>query len=72
MQTGALLQARYGVVNGGFAVAQVGMPQSLGFMLQGLILFFVLGIGDLLSRYRIVLLGRQPRVSSKPLQSLAT
>ena len=41
------------LVNGGFAVAQVGIPQALGFLLQGIILFFVLGVGDLLSRYRI-------------------
>ena len=42
------------LVNGGFAVSQVGIPQTLGFLLQGVLLFFVLGIGDLFSRYRLV------------------
>jgi general nucleoside transport system permease protein len=42
------------LVNGGFAVSQVGIPQALGFLLQGVLLFFVLGIGDVFSRYRIV------------------
>ncbi len=42
------------LVNGGFAVSQVGIPQALGFLLQGVLLFFVLGIGDLLSRYKLV------------------
>jgi ABC-type uncharacterized transport system permease subunit len=46
------------LVNGGFAVSQVGIPQSLGFLLQGILLFFVLGIGDLLSRYRVVVIRR--------------
>ncbi len=41
------------LVNGGYAVSQVGIPQALGFLLQGVILFSVLGIGDLLARYRI-------------------
>jgi general nucleoside transport system permease protein len=41
------------LVNGGYAVSQVGIPQSLGFLLQGIILFFVLGIGDFFSRYRV-------------------
>lgn len=50
------------LVNGGFAVSQIGIPQSLGFLLQGVILFFVLGIGDLLSRYRVrVSLGSKSR-----------
>jgi general nucleoside transport system permease protein len=43
------------LVNGGFAVSQIGIPQALGFLLQGILLFFVLGMGDLLSRYRVVL-----------------
>jgi ABC-type uncharacterized transport system permease subunit len=41
------------LVNGGFAVSQVGIPQALGLVLQGMILFFVLGIGDLFTRYRV-------------------
>jgi ABC-type uncharacterized transport system permease subunit len=41
------------LVNGGFAVSQVGIPQSLGAVLQGMILFFVLGIGDVFTRYRL-------------------
>lgn len=41
------------LLNGGFAVSQVGIPQALGGVLQGMILFFVLGIGDLFTRYRL-------------------
>src|SRR5205085_2532395 len=41
------------LVNGGFAVSQVGVPQALGAVLQGTILFFVLGLGDLLTRYKL-------------------
>jgi simple sugar transport system permease protein len=41
------------LVNGGFAVSQVGIPQAFGAVLQGTILFFVLGIGDLFTRYRL-------------------
>ncbi|MDQ6670724.1 MAG: ABC transporter permease [Chloroflexota bacterium] len=41
------------LVNGGFAVSQVGIPQALGAVLQGMILFFVLGIGDVFTRYRL-------------------
>jgi general nucleoside transport system permease protein len=41
------------LVNGGYAVSQEGIPQALGAVLQGTILFFVLGIGDLLTRYRV-------------------
>ncbi len=41
------------LVNGGYAVSQVGIPQALGAVLQGMILFFVLGIGDLFTRYRL-------------------
>lgn len=41
------------LVNGGFAVSQVGIPQALGAVLQGMILFFALGIGDLFTRYRV-------------------
>jgi simple sugar transport system permease protein len=41
------------LVNGGFAVSQEGIPQALGAVLQGMILFFVLGVGDLFTRYRL-------------------
>jgi simple sugar transport system permease protein len=50
-----LVSCLFGVlVNGGFAVSQVGIPQALGFLLQGVLLFFVLGIGDVFCRYRLV------------------
>ena len=45
--------AKTWLVNGGFAVSQVGIPQALGAVLQGMILFFVLGIGDVFTRYRL-------------------
>jgi general nucleoside transport system permease protein len=41
------------LVNGGYAVSQEGIPQALGAVLQGTILFFVLGIGDVFSRFRL-------------------
>src|SRR5438477_7898211 len=41
------------LVNGGYAVSQVGIPQALGAVLQGMILFFVLGVGDVFTRYRL-------------------
>jgi general nucleoside transport system permease protein len=41
------------LVNGGYAVSQAGIPQALGGVLEGLILFFVLGIGDVFTRYRL-------------------
>jgi simple sugar transport system permease protein len=41
------------LVNGGYAVSQVGIPQQLGAVLQGMILFFVLGVGDVFTRYRL-------------------
>jgi general nucleoside transport system permease protein len=41
------------LVNGGYAVSQEGIPQALGVVLQGMILFFVLGVGDLFTRYRL-------------------
>ncbi|HLY65151.1 MAG TPA: ABC transporter permease, partial [Chloroflexota bacterium] len=47
------------LVNGGFAVSQVGIPQALGFLLQGIILFFVLGLGDFLARYRLIVSRQQ-------------
>ena len=54
------------LVNGGFAVSQVGIPQALGFLLQGIILFFVLGMGDLLSRYQLVVGRHPPGISMQP------
>ncbi|MHB8621623.1 MAG: ABC transporter permease [Chloroflexota bacterium] len=48
------------LVNGSYAVAQVGIPQSLGFLLQGVILFFVLGAGDFFGRYRLRLQRHEP------------
>jgi simple sugar transport system permease protein len=47
------------LVNGGYAVSQVGIPQALGAVLQGTILFFVLGVGDVFTRYRL-------RISTRP------
>lgn len=41
------------LVNGGYAVSQEGIPQALGAVLQGMILFFVLGVGDVFTRYRL-------------------
>jgi len=41
------------LVNGGYAVSQEGIPQALGVVLQGMILFFVLGVGDVFTRYRL-------------------
>jgi general nucleoside transport system permease protein len=41
------------LVNGGYAVSQEGIPQALGAVLQGTILFFVLGVGDVFSRFRL-------------------
>jgi simple sugar transport system permease protein len=41
------------LVNGGFAVSQVGVPQTFGAVQQRLILFFVLGVGDVFTRYRL-------------------
>jgi len=53
------------LVNGGYAVSQEGIPQALGAVLQGTILFFVLGIGDFFTRYRL-------RIISAPLASAAS
>ena len=41
------------LVNGGYAVSQEGIPQALGAVLQGMILFFVLGVGDVFTRYTL-------------------
>src|SRR5258708_10038919 len=41
------------LVNGGYAGSQEGIPQALGAVLQGLILFFLLRIGDFFTRYRV-------------------
>ncbi len=54
------------LVNGGFAVSQAGIPQALGVLLQGVILLFALGAGDLFSRYRLVL-GQAPGKKRAPL-----
>ena len=48
------------LVNGGYAVSQEGIPQALGAVLQGMILFFVLGIGDVFSRYRLRIVNAPP------------
>ncbi len=53
------------LVNGGYAVSQVGIPQALGAVLQGMILFFVLGIGDVFTRYRV-------RIVNRPVRATAT
>jgi simple sugar transport system permease protein len=52
------------LVNGGYAVSQEGIPQALGAVLQGMILFFVLGIGDFFTRYRL-------RIISTPIAAAA-
>lgn len=55
------------LVNGSYAVAQIGIPQALGFLLQGIILFFVLGIGDFFSRYQLhVHFGDRPHRVENP------
>src|SRR5207253_8636529 len=41
------------LVNGGYGVSQEGIPQALGAVLQGRILFFVPGVGDVSTRYRL-------------------
>jgi len=43
-----------GLLVGGFSIQTSGLPSATVFMLQGLILFFVLG-GEILTRYRIKL-----------------
>jgi simple sugar transport system permease protein len=58
------------LVNGGYAVSQVGIPQALGFLLQAVLLFFVLGIGDLFSRYRLVIV-RKPRAAGAAAPAVA-
>ena len=54
------------LVNGGFAVSQVGIPQALGQVVQGTILFFVLGVGDLFTRYRLRLVSAPRRSAAAP------
>src|SRR5439155_4317034 len=54
------------LVNGGFAVSQIGIPQALGFLLQGVILFFVLGIGDFFARYRVIIVRSEQRRLPSP------
>ncbi len=41
-----------GLINGGYSIQMYGIPAATATMLQGTILFFVLG-GDILARYRI-------------------
>jgi len=41
-----------GLINGGFSIQMYGIPAATATMLQGAILFFVLG-GEILTRYRI-------------------
>ncbi len=41
-----------GLINGGFSIQMFGIPAATATMLQGAILFFVLG-GDIFARYRI-------------------
>ncbi len=49
-----LVSALFGaLVNSGYAVSQEGIPQALGLVLQGTILFLVLGVGDVFTRYRV-------------------
>jgi simple sugar transport system permease protein len=52
------------LVNGGYAVSQVGIPQALGAVLQGMILFFVLGVGDVFTRYRVRIVTNAPSAVS--------
>jgi len=52
------------LVNGGYAVSQVGIPQALGAVLQGMILFFVLGVGDVFTRYRLRIVSTPVAVTS--------
>lgn len=42
-----------GLIVGGFSVQTIGLPSSISLMVQGAILFFLIG-GDMLSRFRIV------------------
>jgi simple sugar transport system permease protein len=58
------------LVNGGFAVSQENIPQALGAVLQGMILFFVLGIGDVFSRYRLRIVNT--RVAAVPVAASST
>jgi simple sugar transport system permease protein len=59
------------LVNGGYAVSQVGIPQALGAVLQGMILFFVLGVGDVFTRYRLRIVSTPVAQPSSP-TSVAT
>ncbi|HEV7663325.1 MAG TPA: ABC transporter permease [Chloroflexota bacterium] len=60
------------LVNGGFAVSQVGIPQALGGVLQGMILFFVLGIGDLFTRYRLRIVSLPSTVTAAAARGTST
>ena len=57
------------LVNGGFAVSQEGIPQALGAVLQGMILFFVLGIGDFFTRYRLRIISAPVAAAAAPTTS---
>jgi simple sugar transport system permease protein len=59
------------LVNGGFAVSQAGIPQAFGAVLQGMILFFVLGIGDVLTRFRVRLVNSPAVAAPAPVTSTA-
>jgi simple sugar transport system permease protein len=50
---------------GGYAVQLAGIPAAVAYMLQGTILFFVLG-GDFFTRYRICLVARPRRRPEAP------
>ena len=50
-----------GLQAGGFTLQSSGVPAAIVLMLQGLILFFVLG-GEILTRYRIIFLGKSKTV----------
>jgi ABC-type uncharacterized transport system permease subunit len=60
------------LVNGGYAVSQEGIPQALGAVLQGMILFFVLGIGDVFTRYRLRIVNTPAAVTTPVPRPTAT
>jgi ABC-type uncharacterized transport system permease subunit len=60
------------LVNGGYAVSQEGIPQALGAVLQGMILFFVLGIGDVFTRYRLRIVNTPAAVAASVPRPTAT
>lgn len=48
-----------GMMVGGYTIQSSGIPAATVYMLQGAILFFVLG-GEIFTRYRIVIKGKEP------------